>query len=58
MRRGQQAVRRVRGRGPGRTCGRPGVRSTIVDPKTRMRIVTGALLLLLAVVLIGSLIGK
>jgi hypothetical protein len=29
-----------------------------VNPKTRMRIVTGALLLLLAVVVISSLVGK
>lgn len=29
-----------------------------VDPKTRMRIVTGALLLLLVVVLISSLVDK
>lgn len=29
-----------------------------VDPKTRMRIVTGALVLLLAVVVIGALVNK
>ncbi|CAM5428367.1 putative protein OS=Kitasatospora aureofaciens OX=1894 GN=GCM10010502_38520 PE=4 SV=1 [Kitasatospora aureofaciens] len=29
-----------------------------VDPKTRMRIVSGTLVLLLAVVLIGALVGK
>ncbi|MDH6577606.1 cell division protein FtsB [Kitasatospora sp. MAP5-34] len=29
-----------------------------MDPKTRMRIVTGALVLLLAVVIISSVIGK
>jgi hypothetical protein len=29
-----------------------------VDPKTRMRIVTGTLLLLLVIVLISSLAGK
>jgi hypothetical protein len=29
-----------------------------VDPKTRMRIVSGALVLLLAVVLISSLVGR
>jgi len=29
-----------------------------VDPKTRMRIVTGALLLLLAVVVVSSLLRK
>ncbi|MDH6126229.1 hypothetical protein P3T39_003186 [Kitasatospora sp. GP82] len=29
-----------------------------VDPKTRMRIVSGALVLLLAVVIVSSLVGK
>ncbi len=34
------------------------VRSGTVDPKTRMRIVSGALLLLLAAVVIAALVKK
>ncbi len=36
----------------------PRVRSLTVDPKTRMRIVSGTLVLLLVVVLISSLAGR
>ncbi len=44
------------GSGPGR--GGPEVRSLTVDPKTRNRIVSGTLVLLLVVVLISSLAGR
>lgn len=45
-------------RGPGGVRCEPEVRSLTVDPKTRMRIVSGTLVLMLVVVLISSLVGR
>ncbi len=46
------------GQGPGAVLREPEVRSLTVDPKTRMRIVSGTLVLMLVVVLISSLVGR